>query len=128
MAMQISYYRNEKDGTTYAVANSPSYLPGGMEPSVAYGLIQRHFVAPADVMTPMQMRAKSKPHGSDDYDKAAGDAIARDKILVRYYGKVSEAYDAYIGALEKELERARGNKAFADSKVKNAAERLKDFE
>ena len=128
MPMQINYYRDDENATTYAVATAHSFLPGGMEPSVAYGLVQRHYIAPKDVSVPMQMRSKSKPHGSDTYDRASGDAIARDKLLVRYYEKVGASYDAYIAALEKELERARGNKAFAASKVANATERLKKFD
>lgn len=122
--MRIGYQLDEDTRTTYAYTTYGEFEDlEGTDFGVAYGLMDRGYLKQSDVCE-RKFVSKARNGGSDEFDAETGRQVARDKLLVKYYGYVGDKLDAYIAALEKELARAKGTQEFAKSKVENATRRL----
>ena len=127
--MNIKYIFNPDTEATGAVAiKYDGSCAEGIEPMIATGLANKGYVKSTTLAPIQTIRTWAKPkEGTDTFDANVGKDVARDKLLVAYYDRLSAKHDAYVAALEKELESATRNAAYIKKKKKNAEERLKTY-
>lgn len=123
--MRIGYNLDADTGTTYAYT---TYDDGvgvdGINDFIAFELSERGYLNDT-ACRPKHFVAHSRAYGPDQFDEGTGREVARDKLLMKYYQHGADVLDQYIAGLEKELERAKRAKEFAEHKRDNAEDRVK---
>lgn len=121
--MRINYYINDELELVTAVAVYDEAYPSFIEPVIAEQILALGKLEPRDLEMPTGMKSFAKPHGEDNYDPEVGKEVARDKLLAKYYEKLSVVQANYAAGLADLAAAAEERSQFFATKAQNAEDR-----
>lgn len=129
--MKLKYFKDENTGAILAKSMHQGDNFGyaeGIVPELAWGLEDQGVVNRRALREIPSLSSWANAFEEvDDYDEEVGRAVARDKVLVKYYQRLANKYDVMADALQKMVDDYKWRSEHCVKQGQRAQDRLDDI-